>query len=92
MFALSSMTGMNITTVYPEIIGKETKYSTFLNTYEIFEYNIPLEQHILQFLVNLFKILLWSTAGIVVLPGLDIFLQAESFCSASSNPTEQRKY
>ena len=63
MFALSSMTGMNITTVYPEIIGKETKYSKFLNTYEIFEYNIPLEQHILQFLVNLFKISNLSCCG-----------------------------
>lgn len=31
MFALSCVTGRNITLVYPEIIGKETKYSKFLN-------------------------------------------------------------
>ena len=89
MFALSSVVGMDITTVYPEEIGKETKHSKFLNgtisprvASTLFSNacsNVPL-------------ILMWTTSGITVLPGFDSsfhpnhFVPLFFFCNKSATP------
>jgi hypothetical protein len=77
MFSLSSVTGMNITTVYPEIIGKETKYSKFLNgTISPRAAHTSISS---KFVQDVQLILLWSTAGIAVLPGLDTSFKPNHF-------------
>ena len=68
MFALSSVVGMDITTVYPEEIGKETKYSKFLNGTILPRVESTLFSKACS---NVPIILMWTTSGITVLPGLD---------------------
>lgn len=69
MFALASVTGMNIASVYLETSGEQTKYSKFLNGV------IPPRAAHMSFKSHLSQdvelIILWSTDGIAILPGLD---------------------
>lgn len=70
MFALLSVTGMDITSVYLETIGKETKYSKFLNDLT----NSRTKRSLFKSkLVNHSPklIFLWSRSGISSLQGLD---------------------
>ena len=77
MFALSSVTGMDITTVYPETTGKETKYSQFLNgTISPRARHTSFTSKLVQ---DVQLILLWSTDGIATLPGIDKNFQPNHF-------------
>jgi hypothetical protein len=77
VFALSSVTGMNIISVYPEELDHETKYSQFQNG-TIFprrchkNFSGKLAQ-------NVKLILMWTTNGIVTLPGLSEDFQPNHF-------------
>lgn len=77
MFALSSVIGMNIVTVYPEKVGEETKYSKFLNgtihpraAHGIFASKVVQDIQL---------ILMWTCDGIATLPGLDVSFQPNHF-------------
>ena len=76
MFALSSVIGIDITSVYPEDTGKETVYSRFLNGKIS-----PKAAHRFSSKVSpdIQLILLWSIDGITVLPGLDSTLRPNHF-------------
>ena len=77
MFALSSVIGIDITSVYPEDTGKETVYSRFLNgkispkaAHKLFSSKVSPDIQL---------ILLWSIDGITVLPGLDSTFRPNHF-------------
>ena len=77
MLALSSVTGMDITSVYPETTGKETKYSQMQNgaihprrSHGLFTGNLVQEVRL---------VILWSRDGIDVLPGLQTTFQPNHF-------------
>ena len=77
MFALSSVTGMDITSVYPETAGKKTKNSQFLNgTISPRARHASFTSKLVQ---DVQLILLWSTAGIATLPGIDTNFQPNHF-------------
>ena len=75
--ALSSVIGIDITSVYPEDTGKETVYSRFLNgkispeaAHKLFSSKVS---------PDIGLILLWSIDGITVLPGLDSTFRPNHF-------------
>ena len=77
VFALSSVTGMNIISVYPEELDQETKFSQFQNG-TVF----PRKRHrnFLGKLVQHVKIILmWTTDGIFTLPELSEDFQPNHF-------------
>ncbi len=77
MMALTSVTGMKMTTVYPENNSKESKYSKFMNgtilpraTHDLFSSKLVQHgQHII----------MWSMSGITILPGVDTTFQPNHF-------------
>ncbi len=97
VFALSSVAGMSITSVYPENLEKKTKYSQFQNGTVL-----PRLHH------NNFKnklvqevklILMWTTDGIHTLPGMSDDFQPNHFVplvefiakDVQKNKPQQRK-
>ena len=76
VFALSSVTGMNIS-VYPEELDHETKYSQFQNgTAFPRRCHKNISGKLAQ---NVKLILMWTTNGIVILPGLSEDFQPNHF-------------
>lgn len=77
IFGLSSVIGMNVTSVYPEKLGQETKYSQFLNgaICRRLEHNLFTGKLVQP--TNI--ILMWTTAGIHILPGLSQDFQPNHF-------------
>ena len=77
VFGLSSVTGMSVTSVYPEKVGQETKYSQFQNGTiwpRLFHNNLKSK------LVQEAKlILIWTTHGIHILPGMNKDFQPNHF-------------
>ena len=77
LFALSSVTGMNVISVYPEKLGQETKYSQFQNGTIS-----PRKSHD-NFLKNLGQevklVFMWTTHGNLTLPGLNENFQPNHF-------------
>ena len=66
LFALFSVTGMDVISVYPEDLDHKTKYSKFQNGTIL-----PRSAHEVLKLVQESKfILMWTTAGFLTLPGL----------------------
>ncbi len=77
MFALSSVTGMTITSVYPEKLGAETKYSQYLNG--TISPRLA-DKRFTEKLVQPIKLLLlWTTDGVHTLPGLNTDFQPNHF-------------
>ena len=77
LFALSSVTGMSIISVYPEKLGQKTKYSQFQNGTIL-----PRQVHnnFSDKLVQEVKlIIMWTSSGIDVLPGLSEDFQPNHF-------------
>lgn len=86
MLGLSSVTGMSITSVYPEIIGKETKYSQMQNgtihprtSHGLFESKLVQEVKL---------VILWSRDGINVLPGIETTFQPNHFVPLIESKTK----
>ena len=77
LFALSSVTGMDVISVYPEEQDNKTKYSRFLNGTIL-----PRNAH-KDFSVKLVQgsklIFMWTTAGFLTLPGLSEGFQPNHF-------------
>ena len=77
VFGLSSVTGIGVTSVYPEKVGQETKYSQFQNGTvwpRLFHSNVKSK------LVQEAKlILMWTTLGIHILPGMSKGFQPNHF-------------
>lgn len=77
LFALTSVTGMSIISVYPEKLGQKTKYSEFQNGTIL-----PRQVHnnFSGKLVQEVKlIIMWTSSGIDVLPGLSKDFQPNHF-------------
>ena len=77
MLALSSVTGMDITTVYPEITGQESKYSRMQNG--IIKPRISHGRFVSKVVQNVKLIILWSRDGMNVLPGVGTMFQPNHF-------------
>ena len=77
LFALTSVTGMSIISVYPEKLGQKTKYSQFQNGVIL-----PRQVHN-NFSTKLMQevklIIMWTSSGIDVLPGLSKDFQPNHF-------------
>ena len=88
VFALSSVTGMSIISVYPEKMGEANKCSQFLNgkilpriIHDCFNKKVAQPCKL---------ILMWTSVGARCLPGLDVSFQANHFvplveCSAKDD-------
>ena len=77
LFALSSVTGMDVISVYPEELDHKTKYSKFQN-----ETILPRNAHkdFSSKLVQESKLIfMWTTAGFLTLPGLAQGFQPNHF-------------
>ena len=68
LFALSSVTGMNVISVNPEKLGQETKYLQFQNgTISLRKTHEQLQKNLVQ---EVKLIIMWTTIGNITLPGL----------------------
>ena len=98
LFALSSVTGMDVISVYPEELDHETKYSKFQNGTIL-----PRNAH-KDFSVKLVQesklIFMWTTVGFLTLPGLAQGFQPNHFVplvefnsktGTKAKPTQQKK-
>ena len=77
MMALTSVTGMRMTTVYPENSSKESKYSKFMSGTIL-----PRAAHNLfssKLVQDVQLIIMWSMSGITILPGVDTTFQPNHF-------------
>ena len=86
VFALSSVTGMDLISVYPERLGKETKYSQFQNGTIS-----PRARHdsFSSKLVQEAKIIMWTTGGVGVLTHNETF-QPNHFVPLVEFTTKQK--